>query len=73
MEYAVIFLPLAGAIIGFLGKSLSKFFAEITTCIFTVASAILSALIFYKGIIYKEYGNYKIFEWISSENFIANW
>ena len=53
MEYAVIFLPLVGAIIGYLGKSLSKLFAEITTSIFTVASAILSALIFYKGIIYK--------------------
>ncbi len=73
MEYAAIFLPLAGAIIGYFGKSLSRLFAEVTTSIFVFVSAIFSILIFYNGIISNDYGNYKIFEWISSGNFTANW
>ena len=73
MEYAVIFLPLAGAIFGYYGKSLSRLFSEITTSLFTTASAIISIIIFYNGIIYDAYGNYLIFEWINSGKFIANW
>ena len=73
MEYAAIFLPLAGAIIGYFGKSLNRLFAEVTTSIFVFVSAIFSILIFYNGIISNDYGNYKIFEWISSGNFTANW
>ena len=38
MEYAAIFLPLAGAIIGYFGKSLSRLFAEVTTSIFVFVS-----------------------------------
>ena len=29
MEYAIIFLPLVGSIIGYLGKSLTKYFSEV--------------------------------------------
>ena len=48
MEYAIIFLPLAGSIIGYLGKSLTKYFSEITTSVFVSLSAILSFFIFGK-------------------------
>ena len=73
MEYAVIFLPLFGAIIGYLGGSLLKFFSEIVTSLLVIISAALSILLFWNGIQNNTYGNYKIFEWISSGNFIANW
>ncbi len=73
MEYAIIFLPLIGCIIGYLGKSSVKFFSEITTSIFVSLSAILSIIVFWQGIQNSKYGNYIIFEWISSGNFVANW
>ena len=73
MEYAVIFLPLFGAIIGYLGGSLLKYFSEIVTSLLVGISAALSILLFWNGIQNNTYGNYKIFEWISSGNFIANW
>ena len=73
MEYAIIFLPLLGSILGYLGRKLVKYFAEITTSLFVSLSAIFSIILFWKGLQTGEYGNYKIFEWISSGNFIANW
>ena len=73
MEYAVIFLPLFGAIIGYLGGSLLKNFSEIVTSLLVSISAVLSIILFWNGIQNNTYGNYKIFEWISSGNFIANW
>ena len=73
MEYLIIFLPLIGSIAGYLGRSLTKFFSEITTSIFVSLSAILSIIVFWEGIQNNKYGNYLIFEWISSGNFIANW
>ena len=73
MEYAVIFLPLFGAIIGYLGGSLLKFFSEIVTSLLVSISAVLSILLFWNGIQNNTYGNFKILEWISSGNFIANW
>ena len=73
MEYAVIFLPLFGAIIGYLGGSLLKYFSEIITSLLVSISAALSILLFWNGIQNNTYGNYKIFEWVSSGNFIANW
>ena len=66
MEYAILFLPLLGSIIGYCGKSLGNLFAEIITSFFTILSAIFSIIIFYNGFKYNEYGNYKIFEWVSS-------
>ncbi len=73
MEYAIIFLPLIGSIIGYFGKSISKFFSEITTSLFVSLSAIFSIVVFWTGIEQNTYENYKIFEWISSGNFVANW
>ena len=73
MEYTVIFLPLIGAIIGYLGGSLIKYFSEIVTSLLVSISAVLSILLFWNGIQNNTYGNYKIFEWVSSGNFIANW
>ena len=73
MEYAILFLPLAGSIIGYFGKPLGSFFSEITTSTFVTISAILSLIVFFNGINEDVYGNYIIFEWVNSGNFIANW
>ena len=73
MEYAIIFLPLIGSILGYLGKSITKLFSEIFTTLLTCISAILSVIVFFKGIKSDNYDNYKIIEWISSGDFIANW
>ena len=73
MEYAILFLPLLGSIIGFLGRKIAKFFSEIITSLFVSISAIISIIIFWNGIEKNNYGNHLIFEWVSSGNFIANW
>ena len=73
MEYAIILLPLVGSIIGYLGKSLIKYFSEIITSLFVSVSSVLSIILFWNGIQKNSYGNFKIVEWISSGNFIANW
>ena len=57
-----------------LGKIiLNKFFSEIFTSLFVSISAILSINSFLMVFKNNIYGNYKIFEWISSGNFVANW
>ena len=73
MEYAILFLPLAGSIVGYFGKSLGSLFSELTTTFFVTVSAILSLIVFFNGINEDIYGNYKIFEWVNSGGFIANW
>ena len=73
MEYAILFLPLFGSIIGYIGRNLTKFFSEIITSLFVSISAILSIIVFWNGIEKDNYNNYLIFEWISSGNFLANW
>ena len=73
MEYAIIFLPLIGSIVGYFGRFLTKYFAEITTSLFVIISAGLSILVFWNGFQNNIYGNYIIFEWINSGGFIANW
>ena len=50
MEYAIIFLPLLGSILGYLGRKLVKYFAEITTSLFVSLSAIFSIILFWKGL-----------------------
>ena len=50
MEYAILFLPLIGSLIGYLGKSLTKYFAEISTSLFVSTSAVLSVFVFWNGI-----------------------
>ena len=73
MQYAVIFLPLIGSILGYFARSLGSFFSEIITSLCTLTASVFAIIIFYNGIIYNDYGNYKIFEWISSGSFNANW
>ena len=73
MEYAILFLPLIGSLIGYFGRSLTHYFAEISTSLFVSISAILSIFVFLNGIQNEVYGNYIIFEWISSGGFVANW
>ena len=73
MEYATVFLPLIGAIVSYFGKSLGNLFSQIISCFFIFISAILSILIFYEGIVNGNYGNYLIFQWINSGNFVADW
>ena len=71
MEYAILFLPLIGSIIGYLGKSTTKYFSEISTSLFVSISAVLSIFVFWNGIQNNIYGNYIIFEWISSGGFYS--
>ncbi len=73
MHYAVIFLPLLGAIICYFGKFLGNFFSQFISCLFIIISSILSLIIFFRGINYNDYGNFVLFNWISSGNFQANW
>ncbi len=73
MQYAVIFLPLLGSIIGYFGKFISSKFSEYITSLFVLVAALISIYIFYNGITNNIYGNYKIFQWISSGNFQADW
>ena len=73
MEYAIIFLPLIGSIFGYLGRSINKLFSEIFTSLLVCISGILSIIVFWNGIQTNNYNNYKIFEWISSGEFVANW
>ena len=73
MEYAIIFLPLIGSIFGYLGRSINKLFSEIFTSLLVSVSAIFSIIVFWNGIQINNYDNYKIFEWIGSGDFVANW
>ena len=73
MEYAILFLPLLGSLIGYFGRSLTRLFSEITTSLFVSISAVLSIFVLWNGIQNNIYGNYLIFEWITSGEFTANW
>ena len=73
MEYAVIFLPLFGTIVGYLSKYLGDIASQLFTTLSVCLSAVLSIVIFYNGIVHDSYGNYLIYEWISSGSFQANW
>ena len=73
MEYAILFLPLIGSIVGYLGRTLTNYFTEIFTSLLVTISAIFSIIVFWNGIQNNIYGNYIIFEWIRSGGFNANW
>jgi len=73
MEYAAIFLPLFGSIFGYFSKHITNLFPILITTLFVFISSILSILIFYNGIINDSYGNYLIYKWVTSGNFVANW
>ena len=73
MEYAVIFLPLLGTIIGYLSKYFGDIASQLLTTLTVCIAAILSLVIFYDGLVSDNYGNYIIFEWIKSGDFQINW
>ena len=73
MPYLIVFLPLIGALLGYSLKSLGDRYSEVITTAFLFLSAILSIIIFYNGIVYGEYSNYKIIEWISSGSLKVDW
>tara|TARA_B100001996_G_scaffold324946_1_gene270689 strand:+ start:2500 stop:4410 length:1911 start_codon:yes stop_codon:yes gene_type:complete len=73
MEYAVIFLPLFGAIAGYLSKYFGDIASQLFTTISVCLSAVLSIVIFYNGITFDKYGNYLIYEWITSGDFQVSW
>ena len=66
-------MPLIGSIVGYLGKSITKYFSEVTTSLFVCISAALSIVVFFDGIQNNNYGNYIVLEWINSGDFKANW
>jgi len=72
MEYAILFLPLIGALLGYVIKVFGDIYSEVVTTLFVSAAAILSIILFYNGIIYEDYGNYKIYQWIASGKFVVN-
>ena len=73
MSYLIVFLPLIGAILGYGLKFFGDRYSEVITTSFLFLSAILSIIIFYNGIFYGEYKNYKIIEWISSGSLKVDW
>ncbi len=74
MEYAIVLLPLLGAVIsGFFGKNLGSRSSQILTSLFVLTSSILSLIIFYKVLAHDYTSNKLIFNWISSGNFYVNW
>ena len=73
MSYLIVFLPLIGAILGYGLKFFGDRYSEVITTSFLFLSAILSIIIFHNGIVYGEYANYKIIEWISSGNLRVDW
>ena len=66
MYYLIVFLPLIGAILGYSLKFLGDRYTEVITTVFLFLSAFLSIIIFYNGIVFGDYGNYKIIGWINS-------
>jgi len=73
MEYVVLFSPLLGAIIGYLAKYFGDLTSQLTTTFFVIISAVLSIVLFYNGVFHGKYGNYLIYQWIASGNFVVNW
>jgi len=74
MEYAIIFLPLFGAIVsGFFGRLVGDKSSEIFTSLLVSVSAILSFVIFYFVVVQGYANNITIFSWLSSGDLQVNW
>ena len=73
MEYLVLFLPLFGSIVGYFSKYFSDFFSQLITTFLVCVTAVLSIIIFYNGVFHGSYGNFLIYQWIASGNFVVNW
>ena len=73
MEYLIVFLPLVGAIFGYFSKYFGDLISQFIATISVSISAILSAIVFYNGVLHNQYGNYLIYTWINSGKFIVDW
>ena len=74
MEYAIIFLPLIGAIVsGFFGKIIGDRYSEIFTSLLVSISAVLSFIIFYDVVVQDYSNDIKIFSWFLSGDLEVNW
>ena len=74
MEYAIVFLPLIGAIVsGFFGKIIGDRFSEIFTSLLVSISAILSFIVFYFVVVQDYANNITIFSWLTSGDLQVNW
>ena len=74
MEYAIVFLPLIGAIVsGFFGKIIGDRFSEIFTSLLVSISAILSFVVFYFVVVQGYANNITIFSWLTSGDLQVNW
>ena len=74
MEYAIVFLPLIGAIVsGFFGKIIGDRFSEIFTSLLVSISAILSFVVFNFVIVQGYANNITIFSWFTSGDLQVNW
>jgi len=74
MEYAIVFLPLIGAIVsGFFGKKIGDRFSEIFTSLLVSISAILSFVVFYFVVVQDYANNITIFSWLTSGDLQVNW
>ena len=74
MEYALVFLPLLGAIIsGFFGRFIPDVYSEIITSSFVTISAVISLIIF-NDVAFNNYENNLIIAtWINSGSLDVNW
>tara|TARA_B100001250_G_scaffold390355_1_gene390259 strand:- start:326 stop:2239 length:1914 start_codon:yes stop_codon:yes gene_type:complete len=74
MEYLILFLPLAAALIsGFFGKFIGDKASQIITSFFVSVSALLSFIVFYKVINFGYTNNLIISTWINSGTLNVNW
>ena len=74
MEYAIVLLPLLGALFsGFFGKRIGDKYSQIITSFLVSISAVISILVLYKVLTESYYSNKLIFNWINSGDFIVNW
>tara|TARA_B100001996_G_scaffold296468_1_gene236774 strand:- start:587 stop:2500 length:1914 start_codon:yes stop_codon:yes gene_type:complete len=74
MEYILVFLPLAGAVLsGFFGTYIGERNSEIITSLFVSISALLSFIVFKEVILNNYENNLVIVNWINSGLLEVNW
>ncbi len=73
-DIAVVFLPLAGAIIaGLFGKAIGDWASQIVTCAFVLIAAAISIYLFNDVALHGHATNRVLFDWISSGALSASW
>ncbi len=74
MYYAIVFLPLAGALIaGFFGRLIGARASEIVTSAFLVIAAVLSWLAFFQVGVGGQEARIEIFRWVTSGELQVSW